>query len=207
MIRSSKPLAVAFTALLLAASQAKAQQLAVNFTQPGVDFSNNAWSLGWSFNVLTPISVSALGMYDDNADGFVDGSHDVGIWDGLGNLLGSATVTSTSRLNGFFRMIDVSPFLLGVGTDYRIASTTGRDNYTWATVGKTVDPNIEFIGDAYEESATLAYPSIGPRGEDGWYGANFESAAVVVPEPATFALMAPLVLVIGGVMRRRAKRA
>jgi hypothetical protein len=51
--------------------------LAMDFTTPTIDFTNDTWSLGWEFNVLNPVTVTALGFYDD-----------LGIFDSIGTLLG-----------------------------------------------------------------------------------------------------------------------
>ena len=44
-----------------------------------------------SFDVSAPIAVTGLAVYHDNGVGLLE-SHDVGIWDAVGNLIVSATV-------------------------------------------------------------------------------------------------------------------
>jgi hypothetical protein len=186
--------------LALVAGQAEAQ-LAANFTSPTINLTNDAWSLGWRFNVLAPVNVTHLGMYDDNGDGFLSGSSNVGIYNSLGSLLVSTTVTSSDALNGFFRMAAISPFALGVGNDYYIAGTTGSDNYTFNPNGFSTISQIQFVANAYRESSTLVFPDEGSTASTGYFGPNF--AVSTVPEPSTYALMIPALLIVGTAVRRR----
>ncbi|WP_353269026.1 DUF4082 domain-containing protein [Gemmatimonas sp.] len=188
--------------IALVAAQAEAQ-LAANFTSVITSATNGAWSLGWRFNVLAPVTVTQLGMFDDNGNGFLSGSSNVGIYNSLGSLLVSTTVTSSDALNGFFRMAAISPFALGVGNDYYIAGTTGNDNYTWNPNGFSTIAEIQFVDGAFRQSSTLVFPDqgFGGGGLTGWFGPTF--AVSTVPEPSTYALMIPALLFVGTAVRRR----
>lgn len=199
--RLSSRVLTAALGLSLIAGQAEAQ-LAANFTSPTINFTNNSWSIGWSFNVLSSINVTSLGMYDDNGDGFASGRSDVGIYNSSGTLLVSTTVSSTDALNGFFRMKAISPFSLAVGNNYYIAGTTGSDNYTWNPDGFSTIPEIQFVADAFRQSGTLVFPNQGSSGVTGWFGPNF-GVTSTVPEPSTFALMVPALFLVGTAVRRR----
>ena len=95
-----------------------------DFTSPTVDYSDNSWSLGWAFTVNQPITVTALGFYDDLKDGLTE-SHYVGIFDAGQNLVVSAQVTPGNPLNSWWRWTQASPTVLTTGTEYRIAAVTG----------------------------------------------------------------------------------
>ena len=66
---------------------------AITITNVGFSVTNPPFTLGWEFDVLDPISVTALGVFDDSQDGLVD-RHPIGIWDSGGTLLASTTVSS-----------------------------------------------------------------------------------------------------------------
>jgi hypothetical protein len=146
---------------------------AVDFTSPTENFTNGAWSLGFEFTTNTAVTVTALGFFDGGQDGLAE-SHDVGIFDGVGNLLVSGTVTNGSALDGWFRYVWVTPTVLPAGAMYRIAAATGSENYTWDPTDFTVNPSITYIGDRYVASTTLAFPTEGPSEAAGYFGPNFK---------------------------------
>ena len=65
------------------ASPALAGTIAVTTTSDQVFSDTGTWTLGWSFVVNSPISVTALGAFDADGDG-LNVAHDVGIWDSGG---------------------------------------------------------------------------------------------------------------------------
>src|SRR5450755_2722444 len=103
---------------------------AVTFAElTGQSLGNGPFTLGWEFTVSQSITVTALGAFDDSQDGLAE-SHDVGIWDSVGNLLGSTTVAAgtVDPLVNQFRYSSVS-FTLAPGT-YEIGALwlDGGDN-------------------------------------------------------------------------------
>jgi hypothetical protein len=184
---------VAVAILAVSATAANAAPMsAIEFTNPGLDFTNGAWSLGWKFTVNNQIIVTSLGFYDDGGNGLTQ-SHDVGLYDTAGNLQGQVTVTNADPLIGHFRYHDLAaPLTLPAGGDFIVTAETGSENYTWATTGFTVDPNINYIDDRFISSSTLAFPTNssgfnGTDGNNGWFGANFQFTPV--PEPTSFVLL------------------
>lgn len=149
--------------------------------------------------------VNSLGFYDDLKNDLTE-SHDVGIYDSLGNLLVSGTVMPGAPLISWFRWTAVAPTLLPVGNGYRIAATTGGENYTWNPTGFVTDPAITFVADRYTSSAVLVFPANGPNGVNGWLGPNFSGDVFEgqVPEPGTYAMIG--IGLAAGIARLRRSR-
>lgn len=188
------------------AAPLQAQSNALNFgaDDVNINFNNGQWSLGWEFQVLAPIWVTSLGVYD-NGNWRTD--RDVGIFSNSSTILGQATVTAASTVSGLWRFQAVTPFLLAIGT-YRIFGTTGLDNYTWNPDNLFVSPEIAFVSDYFIESSTLQWGDElggGGVGVEGWFGPNFQfqAADAVVPEPATYVLVATGLILVGGIARAR----
>ena len=175
---------------------------AIDFSSVNNNFTNGSWSLGFEFSTNTDIIVTSLGFYDDFKNGLTE-AHDIGIYDNTGTLLVSSTVDNTSSLDGWFRWVSISDTFLGAGSNYFIAAVTGSENYTWDPNGFIVDPNINFIADAYIQSTILTMPN-NSNNVRGIFGANFDYKTVApVPEPATLLLFGFSILGIAGVSRRK----
>jgi hypothetical protein len=189
--------------LLLAMPYASAATLAIDFTDVTVDYNNGqSWSLGWEFNTVAPFTVTALGFYDDGQNGLL-GSHDVGIYDSAGNLIVSATVQPSDLLTNWWRFAPIAPTLLPVADGYRIAATTGSENYTWNPTGFVVDLNLSFVADRYTSSSSLVFPTdTSGDGTIGWFGPNFMFEAAPIPEPSTFGLLGAGLLGLIALRRR-----
>jgi hypothetical protein len=106
--------------LLLGVAHLRADSPAVDFSSvnPSDNFTNNSWSLGWSFTTNVAISVSALGYYNASLTGGLAGLSadchcgEVGIFDSAGDLLVSAQVTSSDPVIGFFNYQAITPLEL-----------------------------------------------------------------------------------------------
>src|SRR6476660_2949748 len=59
----------------------------------GLPLGNGPFTLGWEFDANAAVTIRALGVFDDNQDGLGQ-SHEVGLFNGTGTLLASATVAS-----------------------------------------------------------------------------------------------------------------
>src|SRR5262245_27709282 len=109
-----------------------------------------ALSFGFAFTVHPPVTVSALGYFDYQGDGFAT-PHNVGIYDASGTLLTQALLNSgtVNPLIGNFRYADIAPITLAVGT-YTLSATSYGPADPWAygsagtggITGFTVDPHI-----------------------------------------------------------------
>ncbi len=105
------------------------------FTTPGNSYTNGSWAFGAVFTVNdAPITVTALGYYDDAADGFVS-SHDLALYDMSGTPLAAITVTGVNPLVGHFRYADIEPLRLSANTQYEVVGVSQDDLYTWRDAG------------------------------------------------------------------------
>jgi hypothetical protein len=159
-------------------------------------------SLGFVFTTNEEIRVTSLGYYDENQDGFL-ADHEVGIFDGNGNLLVSTVLAagSGSTLQGHYRYQAITPFVLTAGSSFTIAGTTGgfSDGWIYGNPGSTisgfvVDPRISVAPGAarfsYQNDNVLRMPS-DEFGYTIYGGPNFLLApadVTGVPEPGSAAL-------------------
>jgi hypothetical protein len=206
--------------LLLGAAHLRADVPVLDFTSvnPSDNFTNGAWSLGWSFTTNVSISVTALGYYNATLTGGLFGLDascncgEVGIFNSAGNLLSSAQVTSSDPVTGFFNYQAITPLQLAGGQTYYILAETGSSDYTWGVNGLTVSPNITFGSDAYISSSTLAFgtSSQGRNVADGggFFGPNFldSPASASAPEPSTLLLFGTVSVAMLGAVRLRRRR-
>jgi hypothetical protein len=203
--------------LVLGAAHLRADVPMLDFTSINDNFTNGAWSLGWSFTTNISISVSALGYYNASLTGGLVGlgagcnCGEVGIFNSAGDLLTSAQVTSSDPVIGFFNYQTINPLVLAGGQKYYILAETGSSDYTWDVNGMTVSPNITFDSDAYLKSSTLAFGTkslgLGPTQGGGFFGPNFiDSPAASAPEPSSLLLFGTVSLGVFGALRRRRRQ-
>src|SRR5687768_12384376 len=72
-------------------------------------------SVGWAFDVLKPLTVVELGVYDIWPDTPLDVDHAVGIWSKDGVLRTSVVVERDARLERGYRFQPIPPLDLPVG--------------------------------------------------------------------------------------------
>ena len=205
----------AISAVLIAGSGGVAAAgPAVDFSLPGALINNwnpnlNGFSLGWEFDVLQPLQIERLGYFNYGVDGSgITTSHEVGIFDSVGNLLVSTTVNPGDPTSGLWVWKALStPFVLAPGSGYVVAGLSGpTDLYTYAVDSITVDPNIEYIKNRYQRtpSGMLINPLFTISVYPGyhWFGPNFDGSPV--PEPALLQL--PFLLGMGGLAYWRRRR-
>lgn len=172
----------------------------LDFTGGSAGFAVPPLTGGWEFTVTSPITISALGIWDEGANGLA-ATHQLGLWTSGGTLLTSAIITtadstpvaSTSSA-GDWRFTSVTSLTLAPG-DYVVGATYGSfdpDFIRLATdnpstiAGVTFDMRKELIG------AGLIFPSSNvPGSPNGEFGPNLfvGSLPAPVPEPATMLLL------------------
>jgi hypothetical protein len=174
---------------------------AVEFTDASV-FHDAQLSLGFVFTTNQEVSVTALGYFDEDQDGFLT-NHEVGIFDVNGALLISAILNAGSGhpLEGHYRYKAVTPITLGANSSFVLVGTTFGLLDGWAfgnsnsITGLVVDPRISVASDAarfiYENDNVLRVPTEHFGGFTIYGGPNFllgASDGGEVPEPATLTL-------------------
>ena len=160
------------TSIVATLTVMSSQGPAMDFAAPGGLYTDTSYSQGFEFDALQPITVTALGIFDDGMNGFAE-SHDVGIFSSSGTLLASTTVVSTNQLIGYFRYQQIPPVDLPAASGYRVAAVTGTERYTWSPSGTTTNALIRFVGDRYTPYTTnLVFPTRTDY-RVGYFGANF----------------------------------
>jgi hypothetical protein len=149
---------------------------------------NLDWSLGWEFQVNSPITVTALGY---NNYGF-NSTHDVGIFNSSGSLLASASVNGESTLSNNYRYSTIGSLSLGVGKYFISGTTLGlNDGYIYKAESFSTNSSITYLGSDYIDGSggNLNFPSYSAASADVQYlEVNFQIAGGV-PEPSTWVMM------------------
>lgn len=162
------------------------------------------WTLGYTFTADTPLSVTALGAFDWEHDGFA-ASHEVGLWDENGNLLASTAVVSGDTLIGDFRYKAISAVTLTAGNVYYVGASNFGDGDPYGysgSIGTTW--GVVYGSSAYTQATGLEFPPYLSGMQPGYYGGNLLVAPV--PEPETYAMLAAGLGLIGLASRRKQGR-
>jgi Domain of unknown function (DUF4082) len=162
----------------IVASVSSAQAVTMGFGGSGFFTSGSGdFTLNYIFQVgASNISVSQLGVFDAGQDG-LNTAKQVGLWDSGGTLLASTTVPggTTAALNGFFRMVNITPVSLTAGQTYTVGALmlfADGDNYGFDPSSFTPDPSISFVNDAYNAGSTFTFPNTSSGGIIGYFGGN-----------------------------------
>ncbi len=170
----------------------------------GQQLGNGPFTLGFEFQANANTKVVQLGAFDDAQDGLGQ-SHDVGLWDSLGNLLASTTIGSgtSGALINQFRYNDITPVSLTAGQDYFIGAVwlDGTDPMVFGATNLATDPRITYLSSGYAAGGSLVDPTSLDGGFGGYFGPNLTLTSV--PEPATWAFTILGFGMVGAAVRRR----
>lgn len=211
----------AFSASLLISTAAwSTPVLGLDVTNGGATYIRGTFAnFGWTFSTSEARQVTALGLFDVNANGLVD-SHQVGIWDSNGTLLVTTSVdtndplTSSASTLGDWRFRNVAPVLLAAG-DYTIGAyyPTDQEAFLGSDGANEVQMSLPSWLSYGEGRVTVgAFGNMfgmpdtpnGATFQPAWFGPNFISNTVPLPATAPLVLLGLLLL---GASRRSAPAA
>ena len=172
----------------------------------GQALANGPFTLGWQFTVSNTITVTWLGV---SYFGPLGESHDVGIWNAAGTLMGSATVPAGAcgfQVNQFCYSLTSFQLTPGTydmgavwldGTDPMLFPTTPLINFATAS-------GITYVQNDFIAGATLTDPTNHTAPPPGYFGPNFLfTSGTTVPEPGSILLLGSGLLGLAGMLRRK----
>jgi hypothetical protein len=191
----------------------------IPYTDPASQ-GTQAWggNLALNFNVVAPIILTELGVFNAAGNGVITGTISVVIYDLTSHTQVTPMVTfhgtyATAGL-GYDVFQTITPVTLGVGS-YQVDAVgfSGTDLNGNLNTGSSSGPllngggNLLFAGAAWDSSSTLD----GPTSCAGCVGGSAQSsqfdagtfAFTAVPEPGSLMLIGSGVLVLAGVIRRK----
>lgn len=194
---------------------ASADDLGLDFTGGDERIAQANQTLGWEFSFTTTQTITALGMFDVNANG-LNSPHVVGIWTANGTFLGSVTVDNSSTpvastsadgrwlFQSLGTPITVRAGNYVLGVDY----TDSTDHVMTGAASISLDPSMNFVQGRFTTNPTAGFdfPDATFPTSGGHFGPNLLLGSAV-PEPASLALVAMGCLGVGyWFVRRRAVR-
>jgi hypothetical protein len=201
------------TALLVSVAPARAQTVALSFSNDGGFTNGFTGTLGWEFTVNSTENLIDFGFY--NNGGTIATSHQVGLWDASGDLLTSGTVgpSAADTTIGYFDYSPTTPYTLQAGDTYIIGTLLSSSDFFYydpSTI--TTDPSISYVQTQFDvnDTPSLTFPQTTdfPSNGYGYFGPSFEVPTIQgptgVPEPGAF-LVLPLGLAILAGVRLRVR--
>lgn len=160
------------------------------FTGPSVFFGQDH-SLGHAFSSSAATSLTALGVWESNGDGFAS-SHQVGVFNSAGTLLGLVTLsagTSNALRSGFRYATLAAPVNLNASATYFLAGTTLDDDWVFQASSISMAPGFSYLG-SYFTSFTgglAQFPASFAAGRE-YMTVHALTGADTVPEPLSLSL-------------------
>lgn len=214
-----KQVFAALSILITVPATASAAELLVDFPagRHPLFVGSGGFTVGWEFRADRALTVEALGFYDESGDGLVEMAT-VGLWNATGVELARAVVPAgrTSRLEGAFRLTDITPLQLSPGL-YSIGyrQTLGRDIVT-APLTFTAQPGVTVTRALFTFGPDLARPQ--PIEANITFGATLYGSVAAapppppppppvapVPEPSSWALLIAGFGLSGALLRRQTR--
>jgi hypothetical protein len=182
---------------MLGIPAAWAQQDILTFTTtPDVFNGVISYTLGYEFDVTSPITVTGLSVFAANPAAGLNENTPVGLWDANGNLLASATVPSGTAapltLDGLFRYESLAaPMTLPDGSYYVGAEIeSGIDLFAAGVNSLSAIPGVTFVQNAFYQGSSLTFPNTIELGlQNAFFGGNVVASSAV-PEPESIVLLA-----------------
>lgn len=176
----------------------------------GQALANGPFTLGWQFTITTTdFQVDWLGVA---YFGPLVESHDVGIWNSAGNLVGSATIPAGAcgfQVNQFcytdgFGVLGLVPGTYDIGAVW----LDGADPMLFPTtpvINFATDRLITYVQNDFIAGSVLTDPTNHTGPPAGYFGPNFLFSTEGTPEPSSIVLLGSGLLGMAGVLRRKLK--
>jgi hypothetical protein len=154
-----------------------------DFTSAAHNLINNSsgYDFGNNFSTNNPVTAVALGYFVPI--GGLTISHDVALYDSVGNLL--ASVTAADPIIGHFAYAAITPVLLN-GT-YQVDGVSGLEPFTYNDPGFATNAAINYLGNTYISGGTTpAFINFAINDvTDGYWGPD----VLLSPLPSTWAML------------------
>ena len=207
MMRSIKALIVGMAIVLAGYATAQAASGVWGITG-GTDVNDGTnYVLGWSFTPKNNMEVAALGVYA--APDFITGQriftqpHQVGLFNEIGTLMASTTVTNNDGLYGMFRFHNLEAVQqLAGGSLYYLAAAMGADQYIYNPDSFVPSNLINFGQFLYATGNDITQQVAYDTSGDKYFGPNYSTSAV--PEPSTLLLVGGGL--VGAILLKRRNR-
>ena len=180
----------------------------------GTTLGNGPFTLGWSFDVTSAITVTDLAVYHDNGAALLE-SHDVGIWNAAGMLVVSATVNAGPC--GVLDQLGFQEWCI-VGVKAALAPGTYTIGAVWNSlldpmifpgtlagegIANVNGPSVSFLQNEFVAGGVLTDPTNSTGDTMSYFGPNFAYASGTTPEPGTLVLLGSGLLGAMGILRRK----
>lgn len=131
---------------------------------------------GWEFTLSETVTVTHLGLWDQNNDGFAE-RHPIGLFrlsDGALLATGTMSQGSSDPLDDGFRYIEVTPVTLDPNVNYVVSyhSSQSVDFVVTNGLGEVFAPEVNWVQGRWEFAGSLGIPANTTSADR--YGPNFK---------------------------------
>jgi hypothetical protein len=197
-IRFGTFLILALTCVVCPALAGPSQPIdAITLVKPGDFPPRGDFVVGYKFTVITPITITSVGIFDRSGDGVLKGTSpiEIGVWDSMQKMIVSAELPLSAKASKGIFYAEVKPLTLAPGS-YVIAyaSPEGSERY-WFGAEITTAPQIRWEQGLYASGKNLVLPTNTAPGK-AYFGPNFQfvpaGANYTAPVSARISIDAPL---------------